>query len=1107
MRNGSLLSVALIGLGVTVHAEAQVLYGSMVGNVTDASGAAVPGVTVAVMHTQSGQQRQGVTNELGVYNLVALPSGAYTIDFSKPGFATSKKEGVAVTINNVTRVDQVLQVGAVSESVQVSAQAAALQTDRAEVRREIGSRNLIDLPVPPGRNYQQLLLTVPGVSPPQNAGSFIANPSRALVYNVNGTSSMGNGIRVDGTATNGVWLPWYAAHVPSIESIENVNIVTNSFDAEQGLAGGSAVNVQIKSGTNALHGSAFEFHNNQHTQANRFFNPLGQKPKAIFNQFGGTLGGPIKRDKLFYFVSYEASLDRKVADAFGTVPTAAIRSGDMSASPSPIYDPSTGAVDASGRTPFPGNQVPPSLFEPIIQKLVQLTPQPNLSGLANNYYRNWPETFDRNTVDSKINWNVNSRLNMYGRFSTLRYENITDLLLGSLGGSRKYASGHTYSTTLAGTYTFSPSFIVDANFGWNLLDTEALQNRIDEKLGLDFLGIPGTNGPRRVQGGWPEFNVTNYTVLGSSGGVTPIIWHDPAWQYTANANWIKGSHNIRFGFDASRQHMNHVTHELVGASGAPMGGFAFTGGPTTLRGGAVANQFHSYAAFLMGLATGVNKIFMLPDRVTTRAWLQSFYIRDQWQVNRKFTLSYGTRWEHIPLATRADRGLERYDWRTNRMQICGAGNVPRDCGVQTSNRLFAPRVGIAYRLKDDFVLRTGYGITIDPYSLARPMRTNYPLVTGLNITGPNTFQPAGRVRDGIPAVPAPDLSSGSIAIPEFVVAFTLPDKFPRGYVQSWNFTLQKQLPWGFTGQAGYVATRQIRQLGFIELNYGKPGLGQAGQPLFQQFRRPASTQMTAPTGSTNYNALQAQLERRFAAGYQVEVTYTRSKSRGICCNDRSDLQPGINDPEFYRLNRSVNGFDRPHNLVITSIAELPFGRGKRWASSGGAASWIAGGWRLQGVFSSFSGLPFSVLSSATPLNAPFATQRADQVKTNVTKLGGVGRGLSFFDPFAYAPVTQARYGTAGFNSLRGPGLINVDFGLTRDFAITEKYKVQFRAEAFNATNTPHFGNPGNNVSNLQLNPDGSIRALGGFSEITGIRTTAREGVDERVLRLGLRLSF
>lgn len=1092
---------------IALPAHAQVLYGSLLGNVTDTSGAAVPGVSVAVTNTQTGQTRRVETNDLGGYNIVALPSGTYIAEFMKPGFGVAKKEGVAITINNVTRLDQTLQLGAVAESIQVSAQAAALQTDRAEVRKEIATRNLVNLPVPQGRNYQQLLLTVPGVTPPQNAGSNIANPSRALVYNVNGTSSMGNGIRVDGTATNGVWLPWYAAHVPSIESIETVNIVTNSFDAEQGLAGGSAVNVQIKSGTNALHGSAFEFHNNQHWQANRFFNPLGTKPKAIFNQFGGTVGGPIIKDKLFYFVSYEASLDRKTADAFGTVPTAAMKAGDMSASPNEIYDPATGAANGTGRTPYPNKRVPAGLFDPIVQKLVQLTPAPTLSGLTNNFYRNWPETFDRHTIDSKINWNVNSRLNMYGRLSTLRYENIIDLLLGDLSGSRKYASGYTYSTTLAGTYTFSPTFIVDANFGWNLLDTEAVQNRIDEKLGLDFLGIPGTNGPRRVQGGWPEFTISNYTTLGSSGGVTPIIWHDPAWQYTANANWIRGAHNVRFGFDASRQHMNHVTHELVGASGAPMGGFSFTGGVTSLNGGPTTNQFNSYAQFLMGIASGVNKILMLPDQVTTRAWLGSFYIRDQWQVSRKTTLSIGTRWEYIPMPTRADRGIERYDWRNNTMQICGMGNVPRDCGVETSNRLFAPRVGIAYRATDTFVIRTGYGLSIDPYSLARPMRTNYPLVIGLNITPPNSFSQAGLVKNGIPNIETPDLSKGSISIPTSVVAFTLPEKFPRGYVQSWNFSLQKQLKWGWTAQAGYVGTNQVRQLGFIELNAGKPGLGQAGQPLFQQFGRAASSQITTPTGSSNYNALQTTLERRFAAGYQVEVSYTFSKSRGICCNDRSDLQPAINDPQYYSLNRALSGFDRPHNLIATGMAELPFGKGKRWASSGGPLTWIAGGWRLNGIFSSFSGLPFSVSAAATSLNAPFNTQRADLMKAEVTKIGGVGRGQSFFDPFAFAAVTQARYGTAGFNLLRGPGLVNVDFGLARDFKLTEKFNLQFRGEAFNATNTPHFANPGANVSNLQLNSDGSIRNLGGYTEITGVRTNAREGVDERVIRLGLRLSF
>ncbi len=1094
-------------LVVSATAPAQVLYGSLVGNVTDGTAAAVPGVAVTITNTQTGQKRQAETNELGGFNLVSVPSGSYIVEFAKAGFAPSKKEGVIVTINNVTRVDQVLQIGAVAESVIVSAQAAALQTDRAEVRREIGARNLVDLPVAQGRNYQQLLLTVPGMSPPQNAGSVIANPSRALVYNSNGTSSMGNGIRVDGTATNGVWLPWYAAHVPSIESIETVNVVTNTFDAEQGLAGGSTVNVQIKSGTNALHGSMFQFHNNQHIQANRFFNPLGVKPKAIFNQFGGTVGGPIKRDKLFYFASYEASLDRKVADAFGSVPTAAIRAGDMSASPNQVYNPFTGAADGSGRQPFPDKRIPASLFDPVTVKLVGLTPQPNLSGLVNNFYRNWPERFDRHTIDSKVNWNVNSRFNMYGRLSTLRYQNDVDLLLGDLGGSRKKASGHTYSTTIAGTYTFTRNLIVDANFGWNLLDTEALQNRIDEKLGLELLGIPGTNGARRVQGGWPEFGVSNYTTLGSSGGVTPIIWHDPAWQYTANANWIKGAHNVRFGFDASRQHMNHVTHELVGTSGSPMGSFTFNGGPTLLRGGPAANQFNSYSAFLMGLTSQLTKVLMVPDAVTTRAWLQSFYIRDQWQVSRKLTVSYGTRWEYIPMPTREDRGIERYDWRTNKMLVCGAGSVPRDCGVETSNRLFAPRVGIAYRATNDFVIRTGYGISIDPYSLARPMRTNYPLVIGLRIDPADQFQQVSRLRDGLPPVPVPNLSQGAIDIPSNVVAFTLPDKFPRGYVQSWNFTLQKQLKWGWTGQAGYVATRQIRQLGFIELNYGKPGLGQRGQPLVQQFNRPASTQMTAPTGASNYNALQAQLERRFAAGYQVDVTYTFSKSRGLCCNDRSDLSLGIQDPEFYRLNRSVNGFDRPHNLVATGMAELPFGRGKRWASSGGAASWLAGGWRLNGIFSTFSGLPFSVTAAANSLNAPNNTQRADLVKASVDRLGGVGRNASYFDPFAFANVTQARYGTAGFNLLRGPGLVNVDFGLGRDFRFAERWNIQFRADAFNFTNTPHFGNPGANVSNLQLNPDGSIRALGGYTEITSVRTNSREGVDERVFRLGLRVTF
>jgi hypothetical protein len=1105
------ICIFLTGIALSAPAaKAQVLYGSLLGNVTDPAGVAMPGVACTLTNTATGKSSKVETDDTGLYQFRNLVGGSYDLQLSKSGFAVTARKGILLTINNVSRLDLAMQLGSVSESVQVSAQSTALQTDRAEVRHEVNARTLENVPMPPGRNYQQSLILLPGFTPPSNQNSEVANPSRSLSYNSNGTSRSSNNIRVDGTGTNGIWIPQNASYIPALESIETVSVVTNSFDAEQGLAGGSEVNVQIKSGTNALHGSAFEFHNDNSLQAKRFFQPVGKaKSKTIFNQFGGTLGGPIKRDKLFYFASYERSADHRGQDGLATVPTAAIRAGDLSGSTVPIYDPATGAADGGGRTPFPGYIIPPARMDPIAVKLAKMTPLPNYGGnaLTNNYYSSWPYAFDRNTLDTKVNWNPSERLTLFGRFSFLEYNMNQRAVLGDLSGDRTSGTGFSTSTSIGGTFVVSPRFVVDGNFGWNVMNTDAKQNRVGENIGSDTLGIPGTNGSKEIQSGWPGFIIPSYTTLGYSGGVTPIKYHDLAFQYTGNASYTIGTHNIRFGVDLSRQHLNHTTHELVGASGSAQGTFSFGGGITGLNGGPTTNQYNSYGSFLLGLASAVNKIVEVPDTVTGRAWLESFYVRDQWQASRKLTISYGTRWEYYPIPTRADRGFERYDFNNNKMLICGVGPNPIDCGVKVSKSLFAPRLGFAYRPTETTVIRAGYGITIDPYSLTRPMRTNYPVLVALNLSGPSTYQPAGLLKDGIPPIAIPNLSSGVIDVPSFVVVNSLGDKVERGYIQSWNLTLQRTLPFGFTGQAGYVATRQVRQLGFREMNAGEPGGGAASRQLFKKFGRSTSTQLITPLGTGHYDSLQSTLERRFSRGFQAQLSYTFSKATGICCNDNSDALPAIQLPQYYNLNRAVTGYDRTHTLAINSILQLPFGKGKKWLGEG-LMSKLAGGWTINSLTSRFSGLPFSVTSAATSLNAPGNTQRADQVKGSVDILGGTGPGQSYFDPKAFAPVTAARFGTAGFNTLRGPGVINIDLGLFREFAIKEHFKLQFRAEAFNVTNTPHFDLPGNNVSNLQLNGDGSIRSLGGFTEITATRTSgAREGVDERAVRLGLRLSF
>jgi outer membrane receptor protein involved in Fe transport len=1101
------LLCALCLLFAAPRAGAQVLYGSIVGDVTDVSKAAVPGAAVRITNRETNQSRVATTNDGGVYSFPTIPGGTYDVTISKQGFQTFTERDVEVGVDKVVRVDASLPVGAMTETVQVTGSAAALQTDRAEVRAEVTTQDLQNLPTPIGRNYQNLLIMVPGLSPPTNQHSVAANPSRGLTFNVNGNTRNANDVRIDGAVANNVWLPHVTAYVPALEAIEAVSVVTSSFDAEQGLSGGVAANVQIKSGTNNLHGSLFEYHTDNAIKAKPFFLPLGQgKPKNIDNQLGGTFGGPIKKNKLFFFGSYEGLFDRQLGAVLTTVPTADIRAGNMLQSSTPIYDPATGNSDGTGRTPFAGNIVPASRIDSIAQKLVGITPLPNLSGLTNNYYATGGYNVTRHKLDAKGNWNANDKLTLTARLGWLNFNFVDPPAFGdsggppvsSAGGKIGNGFGDVYSTTFSGTYVVRPTFIVDSYFGITLANNNQEPPRLGENLGLTLLGLPGTNGPTRAYGGWPEFLIDNYSALGNpgSGGTGgPIIYKDTNYQYTANATWTHATHNVRFGVDIARQGINHF--ETTSSSGQ----FNFSGGPTSIKGGPSPNQFNSYAAFLLGQTSSVNKDFLPFDnsQLTSREWEYSMFVQDGWQASRKLTLSYGVRWDYFPVGSRESRGLERYNFDTNQMSICGVGGVPSDCGYHVSKKNFSPRLGIAYRPSESFVIRAGYGINYDPYPLAfvRDMLTNYPEDLNLVVNTTNTLLAATQLRDGIPTIVAPDISKGTVPVPASYATRSLPQNFKRGYTQSWNFTLQKQFKGGWIAQAGYVGSRQVDITQRFDLNAGQVlGAGAAGQIFNQRFGRTVATELLTPIGHNDYDSLQSSLQRRFGKGYQVNMSYTFSKVIGICCDDLSDGTPQVQAQQYFGLNRALMPYDRTHNFNTSFSAELPFGK-----------SMLARGWQVNGIFSAYSGAPFTVTASGTSLNAPGNTQRADQVKSSVAIPGGVGPGQSYFDPLAYAPVTAVRFGTSGYDSLRGPGLVNLDFSLFRDFRITERFKAQFRAEALNFTNTPHFSNPAANVSNLQLNPDGSVKNLGGFSVITTTTGTGREGVDERVFRFGLRITF
>jgi hypothetical protein len=1113
-----LLLALLLASSPAAAAEAQVLYGSIVGNVRDATGGALPGATVTITHNETKATRETVSDATGAYRFPTVQTGPYTVVAKLTGFQSFTQNDVPVTLNSITRVDASLGVGELQETVTVSAERPVLQTDRAEVRAELNSRELNELPVPLGRNYQELFTTLPGFTPPEDAHSVPSNPSRALVFNVNGSSRSSNNTRIDGVSSQNVWLPHVVAYVPALESIETVNVVTNNFDAEQGLAGGAAISVQIKSGTNTLRGSAFDYYFNEDMRARGFFTPATQ-PRGRWreNQYGGTLGGPIRRNKVFYFVSYEGTRQDRNVDRIISVPTVEVRNGDFSKTGATIYDPRTGNPNGSGRTPFAGAVIPQNRISEVAKKINQHWPLPNLPNADgtvpdfNNLFIQPRFQFNRWTIDSKMNWNATDRLQIFGRYSQLDFWQNNETFLGDqlqgapgAGGNEGTGWGDTYNFSAGFNYTVGRNIVIDGHVGWVRMVSNVEMSDVRENKGLDWLGIPGTNGPNLWEGGMPYFDLDGYADVGRVNDFMPYYRDDDQTQLVANMNWVKGSHNIRFGGDVYFTAMNHIQPEILDDSYGASGGFEFDAGPAGLR-GTSTNNFQSFASFLLGLPSEAGRLKLNVAPYTTRSQQYSVYVRDQWQVGPRMTLSFGTRYEYFPMISRADRGIERYNLQTNLMEIGGLGNVPKDLGIKLQKNLFAPRLGAAYRITDSSVVRGGFGITNDPYSLARSMRTNHPILLNLLDEAEHSWTWVRPIEQGIPVIPDPDLRSGIIDVPGNVTVITLPDEFKRGRIWSWNTAYERQLTWGLVGEVAYIGTRQIDQLGQREQNWSPIGGGSAGRQLVQRFGRTASTVLIAPIGNTHYNALLTQVTRRMRNGLQFNANYVYARAMGIAGAPNSDNEARIRIPEFHHLNFGRADGNRRHTLNVRGIWELPFGRGRRWLNDAGMASAILGGWQLNTILKFTSGAPFTVTTSTTPLNAAGSINQnpADQVKDDVEIFGGIGRGNSYFDPFAFAVVTEPRLGNAGFNALTGPGIKQWDLGIFRRFQIA-RTNVQLRIEGWNITNTPQFNNPGSNRSSLQLNPDGSIRNLNGYTEVTGTRNSKTA---ERQFRVGLRLGF
>jgi hypothetical protein len=655
----------------------------------------------------------------------------------------------------------------------------------------------------------------------------------------------------------------------------------------------------------------------------------------------------------------------------------------------------------------------------------------------------------------------------------------------------------------SGTYVVSPTLVIDATWGKSSSHQVLLPNKSDVRYGAEVLGIPGTNqGPVPWYGGIPQFAISNFTTMGESW--VPLEYIEPVYEYVANATKIKGSHTIRFGGDFT------FFHPVL--RGTQINYFSFNGSITTLNGGPGANPYNALSDFLLGLPYQAQTDHQWVDPYYTFKTRQlSLYVRDQWRVSRKLTVNYGVRWEYHPVDQRdaayngplnADGGgMYWLDTQRFTSTICGTtgSGLPTDCGVHVSKKLFGPSIGIAYRASPKFVIRAGYSIS--PYNLVmgRSSQTTFPDDRVLTLVGTNPYSPATTLTQGFPILTPPVGTNGVFPIPASTgnVTGMLANKdFTRGYIQSYNFTIQRELPGSVLASVGYVGTHAVNLFQALNINYGQLNGGSASQP-FAWVPDYASVTTYQPWGEDVYNSLQATLNKRLSKGLSLQSAYTYSKDIGMAAS--------ILIPQYINYDHTQTALDRTHHIAISAAYELPLGKSKAFVTGrvGGA---ILGGWSVNGVFNHYSGAPFTVTSSASSCNCPGNSQTSDQALPDVSIIGrGVG-GQAYFDPLAYKPVTGARFGTSGFNTLRGPGNTNLDASIFRTFRITDRFKFQIRAQAMNVTNRPHFGNPGSNVSNLQLNSDGSVKNLNGFSQITTTNPQGRQ-IDPRYITLGARLTF
>lgn len=1149
----ALLLFAAILAGTSAPLAAQAVNATLLGTVSDSTGAPVANVKVTITEMNTNISHTSETNESGNYVFPDLPPGTYRVIAEQTGFKRASRAGVDVVVNTTVRIDLDLQPGDVSETITVEGETPILQTERADTGRKLETVLTQNLPLGTNRNFQNLLNLVPGTTRAMFQHSQFFNASNSLQTEVNGQLREGNNYQIEGIDDN-ERTGLLQILIPPLEAIQTVDVSTSNFDAELGRASGAVTNVILKSGTNNYHGSAYEFFRSDYLNARNFFDKsVGH---LAYNYLGGNIGGPIKKNKLFFFADYLKIFDHEANPNTISIPTTAVRTGDLSSSATPIYNPFSGKADGTGRQQFvatsapgvgtvPGrsgpvdafnpactnaagcpNIIPTALIDPISTKLLALLPTPTSAGNTNNYFALLAFHKDTDFVDAKVDANLTDKDRLSGRFSYQRPSVFQAPIFGLAGGPAQgnfEGSGiqNTYSIGLNYNRFFSNTLVAEFRAGVAWYHNEAHNTDFGSKTS-ETLGIPGVNLDQITSG------IVGITINGG-------VFSNPLIGFSASLPWIRsetnidfantwtkilGNHTVKFGVDLRRVRDALLQEQTF----SPRGLYTFNDGQTALKctvvappqcpkvGASPTSFTNNFASFLLDVPgqAGRDLATFFPNY---RAWQFFSFVEDKWLLTPKLTADIGLRWEFYPPATPVKKGgFSNYDPVNNQLLVSGFGNIPDNLGIQTHYKYFAPRLGLAYRWRESTVIRAGFGISFTPfpdnsYAYNFPVRSNNAFNPAVASFGPAVLADGvtpATFENGFPAiiqpVVPPDGVITSASSPAAAVVlknsnlFVVNQNFKNPYVESWNLAVQQSLPGKFVLDVAYVGNHSVDTVVNYNLNAGLiAGAGNAGLPEFPTFSRTASTNLLFAGYSSSYHALQVKLDRKFTGGLSVTTAYTFGKGMGFQTGDDGGLFFYINQ----RRNYARNDFDRTQTFVQSFVYDFPFGHGKHWASSGPVAA-IVGGWRISSFMTIMSGLPLAFTASGTSLAAPGNTQTPNLVAP-VKILHGVGPNDPWFSTSSFAaPTTPGAFGNVGRNYLSGPNFFNLDAALSKTVRFTERLNLDLRLEGFGVTNTPQFffTTNGGTSNGTTYNPS-PTSPFGHVTSASGGRT----------LQLGLKLNF